>query len=194
MLCPPHHDSANAVGAAIAKVAGEVDVIEILAGKDEEAVYESIKQKAVDTAVMKGADPKDVQVVEIKKIPQQYITNKTTRVVVKAVGSLDISRATKLTPAGDVSEEHDIEMNGCPPEAAKAEVSQADTGSMARPTVGVDLEKYRPEVRDGVWHISAVDVELLASGQVSWVQGVVDHLTSCPFMCLTCYGKAARSR
>ena len=163
-LCPPHHDSANAVGAAIAKVAGEVDIIEILEGRDENQVFESIKRKAIDNALAKGADPKDLHIAEIQKIGLQYVTNKATRLVVKAVGSLRLSEGPGENDLRDEDIPEDIETNGVAEEVQKAEVLRQEIGSMARPTLGVDLRKYRPSVKDGIWCISPVDVELLASG------------------------------
>ena len=35
---------------------------------------------------------------------------------------------------------------------------------MVKPSFGVDIASYRPTVKNGVWHISPIDVELLASG------------------------------
>ena len=163
-LCPPHHDSANAVGAAIAKVAGEVDVIEILAGKDEEQVFQSIKQKAIESAQTKGADPQDTHVADVKKIGLQYVTNKATRFVVKAVGSLRISEAGAGKTLAQIEGSDHTDENGFVEEGRKVEVLKQDLGSMAKPTLGVDLRNYRPSVKDGVWCISPIDVELLASG------------------------------
>ncbi|KIX98979.1 uncharacterized protein Z520_05440 [Fonsecaea multimorphosa CBS 102226] len=165
-LRPPHHDSANAVGAAIAKVAGEVDVIEILAGRDENAAIEAVKKAAIAAAVSNGADEKDVKIVEIKKIPLQYVTNKATRFVMKAVGSLrarDYATVQNGFSNGTIYHEQELDADTTQ-EATKAEATNVQTGSLAKPTLGVDIAKYRPNVKDGVWYISPVDVELIASG------------------------------
>lgn len=164
-LRPPHHDSANAVGAAIAKVAGEIDVIEILVGRDENAAIEAAKKAAIDSAISNGADERTVNIVEIKKIPLQYVTNKATRFVMKAVGSLRVTGnpgqdSVQNGTVYEESEQDDEEGN----EVAKAEVTKGETGSMAKPTLGVDISRYRPDVRNGVWYISPIDVELIASG------------------------------
>lgn len=180
-LRPPHHDSANAVGAAIAKVAGEVDVIEILAGRDEDAAIAKAKRAAVDSAIAQGADPADVKIVEIKKIPLQYVTNKATRFVVKAVGSLRVKEEGQQRrgfhlPNGSVhhrdhgnndedynhDDENENENDG--QEGSKPEPSITQKGSLTKPTLGVDISTYRPTVQDGVWSISPIDVELIASG------------------------------
>ncbi len=163
-FCPQYHDSANAVGAAIAKVAGEVDGIEILASKDEDRILESVKQKAIINAIAKGADPKDIHIVEVKKIGLQYVTNKATRLVVKAAGSLRIPDTGSEKILHDSAGLDHAGMDGFVEEGQKVEVLKQDVGSMARPTLGIDLRNYRPSVKNGVWHISPIDVELLASG------------------------------
>jgi N-methylhydantoinase A/oxoprolinase/acetone carboxylase beta subunit len=163
-ILPPHHESANAVGAAIARIAGEVDVIEILAGKDEDAVLETVKQKAVQNAINKGANPEDVHIAEVQKIGLQYVTNKATRLTVKAVGSLQVRQGASEPQDWDGSDD-DPETNAVPQEdSTKREVLKSKKGSLARPTLGADLRSYRPNVENGVWHISEIDVELLASG------------------------------
>ncbi|OAP63751.1 hypothetical protein AYL99_02978 [Fonsecaea erecta] len=168
-LRPPHHDSANAVGAAIAKVAGEVDVIEILAGRDENVEIEAVKKKAIAAALSNGADERDVKIVEIKKIPLQYVTNKATRFVMKAVGSLrarddgPLQNGVSNGKLGHDEQELDADTI-TPEEASKAEATDVQKGSLAKPTLGVDIAQYRPDVRDGVWYISPVDVQLIASG------------------------------
>lgn len=171
-LRPPHHDSANAVGAAIAKVAGEIDVIEVLAGRDEGAVVEAAKQAAIAAAIANGADERTVKVVEVKKIPLQYVTNKATRFIMKAVGNLRLTEQGEASPPprgldgvangdGHIDTTNEEEDNA---EVKKAEVTQTEQGSLAKPTLGVDLTTYRPQVENGVWYISPVDVAFIASG------------------------------
>lgn len=164
-LRPPHHDSANAVGAAIAKVSGEIDVIEVLAGKDENAAVESAKKRAIEAAIANGADENDVKIVEIKKIPLQYVTNKATRFVMKAVGRLRVRNDASQRPVTNGTGNHEqAELDNETSETTKAEVISDLKGSLAKPTLGVDIASYRPDVRNGVWYISPVDLALLASG------------------------------
>jgi N-methylhydantoinase A/oxoprolinase/acetone carboxylase beta subunit len=166
-LRPPHHDSANAVGAAIAKVAGEVDIIEVLAGRDEHSIVEAAKQRALDAAIANGASREDVQLVDVRKIPLQYVTNKATRLVMKAVGSLTLPEdvATKDIDLSFPPETTGTDDPDDPDEdLAKNDAQNRLFGSMAKPTAGVDLTKYRPDVRDEIWHISPIDVELISVG------------------------------
>ncbi len=62
---------ANAVGAAIANVSGEIDTIEILQGKSLDATLERIKQEAIQKAVDAGADPETTRIAEINVLPVQ---------------------------------------------------------------------------------------------------------------------------
>lgn len=163
-LRPPHYDSANAVGAAIAKVAGEVDIIEVLAGRDEDSVVEAVKQMAIDEAIANGASKDDVQLIDVKKIPLQYVTNKATRLVMKAVGSLvlpdpAISKGKESKLPTEINEIQVPEE-----ELAKSDALNRRFGSMTKPTLGIELIKYRPDIRDGVWHICPIDVELISVG------------------------------
>ena len=52
-------------------VAGEIDTIEILAGRDIHTVIDEIKAKATQKAVDAGADPASTRVVEVANIPVQ---------------------------------------------------------------------------------------------------------------------------
>jgi hypothetical protein len=68
---PPFHSVANAVGAAIANVSGEIDTIEILQGQKLPDVLERIKSLAVEKAVAAGAEPASVSIAEINILPVQ---------------------------------------------------------------------------------------------------------------------------
>ncbi|KAK5996884.1 Putative D-/L-hydantoinase subunit A-like protein [Cladobotryum mycophilum] len=93
---PIHQGAANAVGAAIAKVSGEVDTVEILEGKQEKDILDAACKRAIELAIEKGAAPDGVQIVEINKMPLQYMSKVTIRIQVRAVGKLAIP--DELTP------------------------------------------------------------------------------------------------
>jgi hypothetical protein len=79
------HDCANAVGAAIAKVSGQVDVVRVLEGFNEDDILAEESAEAVSRAVAAGAEPSSVSVVSIDNMPLQYIAVKATRLIIKAV-------------------------------------------------------------------------------------------------------------
>ena len=88
VIRPPHADVANAVGAAIAQVGGEVDRVLTLAGKDRRAELDAVKAEAIQRAVAAGARPDSVGLVEIDEIPIAYLPGDCVRVRAKAVGDL----------------------------------------------------------------------------------------------------------
>lgn len=90
---PDHYAVANAIGAAIAQVGGEVDRIYAVEAGKREAVLGDAKQEAVDRAVAAGADPSTVEVVDVEEIPIAYLPGNATRVHVKAVGDLNIQES-----------------------------------------------------------------------------------------------------
>ncbi len=87
---PPHHAVANAIGAAIAQVSGEVDRVFALAGTTREAALAHAKQDAIDRAVSAGARPGSVEIVDVEDVPLAYLPGNASRIRVKAVGDLDV--------------------------------------------------------------------------------------------------------
>jgi N-methylhydantoinase A/oxoprolinase/acetone carboxylase beta subunit len=85
---PNHFACANAVGAAIAQVSGEVDRIYMLGKTTREEALDDAKQKASDAAVAAGARADSVTIVDVEDVPLAYIPGNATRVRVKAVGEL----------------------------------------------------------------------------------------------------------
>lgn len=87
---PEHSDVANAIGAAIAKVGGELDrIVQIT---DRARVLAEVTAEAIARAESAGARPGSVEVVEITEVPLAYLPGGATRVRVRAVGDLDLER------------------------------------------------------------------------------------------------------
>ena len=88
VIRPDQYDVANAIGAAIASVSGEIDrVFKLGMGGREEAVSDAV-DTAKSEAVRAGADPGSVGVVEIEEVPLAYLTEPVIRIRVKAAGPL----------------------------------------------------------------------------------------------------------
>lgn len=85
---PLHFDVANAIGATIAAVSGHVDRIAQLGAGGREAALAQATEEARQQAILAGADPSAVEVVEIEEIPLSYLTTPALRLRVKAVGPL----------------------------------------------------------------------------------------------------------
>jgi N-methylhydantoinase A/oxoprolinase/acetone carboxylase beta subunit len=92
LVKPERFAVANAIGAAIAQVGGEVDRIVALEGTTREAALAEAKAEAVDRAVAAGADRDAVRVMDVDDVPIAYLPGNATRIRVKAVGDLDLRR------------------------------------------------------------------------------------------------------
>ena len=79
-----HGPVANAVGAAIAQVSGEVD--QVFSGMGREAAVEEASCLARARAEEAGADPAGIEVVEIEDLPLAYLPGDSRRVRVRVVG------------------------------------------------------------------------------------------------------------
>ncbi|RSM09901.1 hypothetical protein CEP52_003869 [Fusarium oligoseptatum] len=159
IIRPPHFDCANAVGAAIAKVSGQIDTIEILEGRDEQEVIESTKQKAIEAAIEAGADRDTVKIVSLDNLPLEYSAVKATRLIIKAAGMLRVDALLKAT-AKETNGVFEPTTNGHKPEVDTKSDDYATSASAS-----IKISDYKPEVTpDGTWLVSEVDCEFLATG------------------------------
>jgi N-methylhydantoinase A/oxoprolinase/acetone carboxylase beta subunit len=94
VLRPDHHQVANAVGAAIAEVGGQVDRIISLDDTPRVEAINTAKEQAVRNAVEAGAVNETVRIVEVEEIPLAYLPSNAVRIKVKAVGQLGNANAT----------------------------------------------------------------------------------------------------
>lgn len=92
---PEHFSVANAIGAAIAQVGGEVDRIFAIGAQTRDEVLDQAKREAVDQAAAAGAHPQSVQVVEVDEVPIAYLPGNAVRIRVKAVGDLQLGGHTE---------------------------------------------------------------------------------------------------
>ena len=80
----PHAGVANAVGAAIARIGGEVDKVFHDVGRDE--AFRLATEEAEARAVAAGAHPGGLEVVEREDLPLAYLPGDARRVRVRVVG------------------------------------------------------------------------------------------------------------
>jgi N-methylhydantoinase A/oxoprolinase/acetone carboxylase beta subunit len=88
VIRPEHFDTANAVGAAIASVSGQVDRIFHIGATGRQAALDEASDEARERAAAAGADPGTVQIVELEEIPLAYLTSPAVRIRAKAAGAL----------------------------------------------------------------------------------------------------------
>lgn len=112
-----HGDCANAVGAAIAQVSGEVDqVFQSMSRADAiSAAKELARQKAIES----GADPASLVTVEAEDLPIAYLPGDAIRIKVKVVG--DVS-------AGLVHGRHPLDGVDQLPDGARRVASRSPQG------------------------------------------------------------------
>jgi len=82
----PHHAVANAVGAAIAQISGEVD--RIFSDMSREETMAEAVRLARAQAVANGADPATLAVIEQEDLPLAYLPGRAIRARVRVVGDL----------------------------------------------------------------------------------------------------------
>lgn len=86
VIRPLNYQYANAIGAAIAQVSGEVD--RIWTGVPVQQARHEAQQEAIRMAVAAGADPDTVAVVDLEDIPLAYLPGGAVRIRAKAAGTL----------------------------------------------------------------------------------------------------------
>ena len=86
-----HGDCANAVGAAIAQVAGEVD--QIFRDMTRRDAIEAATQLAAERAVAAGANANTLKTIETEDMPLSYLPGNSLRVRVRMVGDVAVSPA-----------------------------------------------------------------------------------------------------
>jgi N-methylhydantoinase A/oxoprolinase/acetone carboxylase beta subunit len=83
-----HHAVANAVGAAIAQVSGEVD--QIFTGLGRTQAIESAQQEAARRAIAAGAEQSTLEIIEVDDIPIAYLPGDARRVRVRVIGDINL--------------------------------------------------------------------------------------------------------
>jgi N-methylhydantoinase A/oxoprolinase/acetone carboxylase beta subunit len=92
LVRPDHFAVANAIGAAIAQVGGEVERVFSLDQLTRDAALDQAKAEAIDKAVAAGATSSSVRIVDVEDVPLPYLPGNATRIKVKAVGELELER------------------------------------------------------------------------------------------------------
>lgn len=160
IIWPPHHDVANAVGAAMARVSATVDIVQNASSQTMAQAMQHATTLAIERVIEAGARPDSVAITEQESLPLQYIDNKV-RTVVKAVGDFSPSKIL----FEELNDEEDMRsvMNGETP----IKQAQAEEKHTAAP---IDPAQYRPKIvvdeSTGVkkWIVSKLDLEWLAEG------------------------------
>lgn len=160
VILPKFSSVANAVGAAIARVGGTIDTIRNTGDTPLAEILKQVDEAAIDQAILAGANPETVEVVERDAIPIPYVTGQI-RVIARAVGDLSIMT---LIPHECPAENPELDLQPTF-ESAKSTMylnvaNSAEVDILAyRPTVMRNAENNVPE-----WHLSETDIEFLRDG------------------------------
>ena len=87
-ITPDHAAVANAIGAAIAQIGGEIDRVFSYEQMGREAAIEVASEEARQRAIEAGADPESIEIVELDELPLTYMPGGAVRLRAKAVGNL----------------------------------------------------------------------------------------------------------
>ena len=88
VIRPKHFEVANAIGAAIAQVSGQIERVFSLDELGREGTLRLAKEMAVQEAIKAGANPETIEIVEVDDVPLAYLHGNATKIRVKAAGNL----------------------------------------------------------------------------------------------------------
>lgn len=80
--------AANAIGAAIAQVSGQIEKVFSIDELGRDATLEKAKNLAIDEAIKAGADIHTIEIVSLDDVPLAYLPGNATKITVKAAGNL----------------------------------------------------------------------------------------------------------
>ncbi len=97
VIRPDHFAVANAIGAAIAQVGGQVERIVKFDDKPRADAIEEVRREAVERCVSAGARRDSVRIVDVEEVPLAYLPSDAVRITVKAVGDLEVGVSAATT-------------------------------------------------------------------------------------------------
>lgn len=85
---PPDAGVANAVGAAIGQIGGEIDRIFQCGDTGRDNALAEAREQAIAAAIEAGASPQTVSIVSLEDLPLQYLPGGARRIICRAVGDI----------------------------------------------------------------------------------------------------------
>ena len=90
IIIPEHAPVANAVGASIAQIGGEIEHVYLYSQLGREEALSQARSGAIQNAISMGADPSTTNVVDLEEIPLAYVPGGAVKVRAKATGILNL--------------------------------------------------------------------------------------------------------
>lgn len=158
VIRPPFHDVANAVGAAISRVCGSVDIVQNTSQQTEAQAIQYAKDLAVKRALAAGALESSITIAEVESMPLQYVAHQV-RTLVKAVGDIDFRAPAVLNTADEIDL---AEIDDAVEEHKNLRVKTTEAAK-------VDPFTYKPTItknKEGIseWILNETDLAWLADG------------------------------
>jgi hypothetical protein len=88
LIRPDHFGAANAVGAALGEVAGQIEKIYRVDPTDQRASRADAAAEATERARLAGADPATIEVVAVEELPVAYSDGTAVLIRARAIGRL----------------------------------------------------------------------------------------------------------
>jgi len=88
VIVPKHSGVANAIGAAMAQVGGEVDRVFSYEQLGRDGAIAAATQEAKSRCVAAGAGEQSLRLLDIEELPLTYLPGGSVRLRVKVVGDL----------------------------------------------------------------------------------------------------------
>lgn len=120
------------------------------------------KKQAVAMCVEAGGNPSDVEIVELEVIPEPYAMDGTFRLVIRCVSSIKDVTALGRNHTETQDENYDRDPPLNTPDHLYDSTSTFADNEQQNPHLNV--EGYRPDIKNGIWTVSEIDVELLIAG------------------------------
>lgn len=162
VICPPHYQAANAVGAALSKVSGTYDKVIPLKDTTREKVREDAEKVAREQAVKEGADENTLKVIDVMDVPLAYLPGNAVRYYLKVVGDLVDGKAKspeELLEIGSTLIDMDSTKESPPVEQAPVMSEQANVQDE-----GMKFSNPYIDPASGDWILNKFDVECIAIG------------------------------
>lgn len=136
-------------------MSGTVDVVRDISTSSVAEALAEVEQQAIKAAILAGADPATVTIIDKETLPIAYTPGKC-RFYVKAAGEWS-GKVEGSTASGHHRSRHSTTMKG------KHNGRQGKT--VAKPTISAEfIRSYRPAIKDRVWYLSEPDLEWIADG------------------------------
>ncbi|TVY45805.1 putative D-/L-hydantoinase subunit A [Lachnellula occidentalis] len=166
IIRPKYLEVANAVGAAISKIAGSVDSTFVPGAKTIDQEIEAAKALAIERCVAAGGNKNTIEVMEIDIVPISYVTNGATKLQVRVVGDLlegyeeDFDLPESLLD-GEVFRKEDLIIV---PKKLSEDVNSISKASSYDVVEQVDIGSYRPRINGDLWYLSELDLQFFLDG------------------------------